>query len=151
MGSAGAAGGVHARNNYGPGHDDGSDYNSYDEFYRGPESPLPMMAHAAGPSVIGGMAMASSCASVTDGVGPYPSQNLAHMSMSSESMTDYNQYSYGDGYDMTNALAGSAGLAVLPTMPPSTVGGLPVVGHNIHKYGSEDYSQNTHFLRELRE
>ncbi|KAF9572169.1 hypothetical protein EC968_010176 [Mortierella alpina] len=151
-GGGGAAGGVHARNNYGPGHEDGSDYNSYDEFYRGPESPLPMMAHAAGPSVIGGMAMSSSAhATATDGVGPYPSQNLAHMSLSSESMTDYNQYSYGDGYDMTHALAGSAGLAVLPMVPPSTVGGLPVVGHNVHKYGSEDFSQNTHFLRELRE
>ncbi|KAF9982012.1 hypothetical protein BGZ75_006616 [Mortierella antarctica] len=98
MGSGGAAGGVHARNNYGAGHEDGSDYNSYDGFYRGPESPLPMMAHAAGPSVFGGMAMSSSSnTGATDGVGPYPSQNLAHMSMSSESMTDYQQYSYGDG------------------------------------------------------
>ncbi|KAF9952021.1 hypothetical protein BGZ72_006575 [Mortierella alpina] len=108
------------------------------------------MAHAAGPSVIGGMAMSTSSSPAMANA-PYPSQNLAHMSMSSESMTDYNQYSYGDGYDMTNGLAGSAGLAVLPMVPPSTVGGLPVVGHNIHKYGSEDYSQNTHFLRELRE
>ncbi|CAO3563390.1 unnamed protein product [Mortierella alpina] len=157
MGSGGkgaAGGGVNARNNYGPGHEDGSDYNSYDEFYRGPESPLPMMAHAAGPSVIGGMVLSSHHATEEeDGVGrAYPSQNLAHMSMSSESMTDYQQYSYGEGYAGTTGAGLAVPLPVVAPAPlPSTIGGLPVVGHNVHKYGSEDYSQNTHFLRELRE
>ncbi|KAF9933567.1 hypothetical protein FBU30_005210 [Linnemannia zychae] len=31
------------------------------------------------------------------------------------------------------------------------VGGISATGHNIHGYGSEDYSKNDHFLRELRE
>jgi hypothetical protein len=34
---------------------------------------------------------------------------------------------------------------------PAVIRGASATGHNIHGYGSEDFSQNNHFLRELRE
>lgn len=72
----------------------------------------------------------------------------AQMSMSSAagSVTDYGQYRYPPstssiGYDP----------AVVAHSMAAHGGGSPNNGHHLHGYGSQDYSQNDQFLRELRE
>lgn len=68
---------------------------------------------------------------------------------------DANYQSYQYGYNsgavpaMSEASAMRASVTTIPN--PNVIGGVPAVGHNIHGYGSEDYTQNDHFLRELRE
>ncbi|KAG0214917.1 hypothetical protein BGX28_001123 [Mortierella sp. GBA30] len=154
MGSAGAAGGGGNGNGaYTSSHDDLTGYNSYDELYRSPDSPHPMTSVDLGPSVvIAGMGMGISSA--------------GYMGMSGEHMADYNQYSYhgdtstGYGYDHMN-MNMNMGAETTTTIPPSavvgggppspsTIGGL-AVGNNHNSFGSEDFSRNDHFLRELRE
>lgn len=62
-----------------------------------------------------------------------------------------NQYRYNSGAlpAMSEASVMRASVTTIPN--PNVIGGVPAVGHNIHGYGSEDYTQNDHFLRELRE
>ncbi|KAG0327736.1 hypothetical protein BG000_000817 [Podila horticola] len=143
----------------GSGHGDNpSEYNSYDNIFRPQphESTVPMtMAGAAAPtgvSMMGGM----SANEYEHYEYEYPSQPpMAHagyhhqpqMSMSSAagSVTDYGQYRYPPstssiGYDPA---------VVAHSM--TAHGGSPSSGHHLHGYGSQDYSQNDQFLRELRE
>ncbi|KAG0011271.1 hypothetical protein BGZ81_002284 [Podila clonocystis] len=144
----------------GSGHGDNpSEYNSYDNIFRPQphESTMPMtMAGAAAPtgvSMMGGIPANE----YEHYEYEYPTQppmahpgyhHQAQMSMSSAagSVTDYGQYRYPPsttsmGYDPA---------AVAHSMTAHG-GGSPNGGHHLHGYGSQDYSQNDQFLRELRE
>ncbi|KAF9206613.1 hypothetical protein BGZ59_011597 [Podila verticillata] len=155
---SGSIGGGAAAAAIGSGHGDNpSEYNSYDNIFRPHphESTVPMtMAGAAattGVSMMGGMPANEYEYESYD----YPSQppmahqyHQPHMSMSSAagSVTDYGQYRYPPstssvGYD-PNVVAHSMA---------AHGGGSPGSGHHLHGYGSQDYSQNDQFLRELRE
>ncbi|KAI1315863.1 hypothetical protein EDD11_000239 [Mortierella claussenii] len=69
-----------------------------------------------------------------------------HMSMSShtDSVAGYGQYQQPTF--VGNAVPGPSGGAASGGSPPPSRG-----GRNVHSYGSEDYTQNDQFLRELRE
>ncbi|KAG0085390.1 hypothetical protein BGZ92_009029 [Podila epicladia] len=141
-------------------HDDNpSEYNSYDNIFRPQphESTVPMTmpgaAATTGVSMMGGM----SANEYEHYDYEYPTQppmahpgyhHQAQMSMSSAagSVTDYGQYRYplstsSIGYDP----------AVVAHSMAAHGGGSPNNGNHLHGYGSQDYSQNDQFLRELRE
>ncbi|KAF9297951.1 hypothetical protein BGZ74_009595 [Mortierella antarctica] len=141
-------------------HDDNpSEYNSYDNIFRPHphESTVPMTmpgaAATTGVSMMGGMPANE----YEHYEYEYPTQppmahpgyhHQAQMSMSSAagSVTDYGQYRYPPstssiGYDP----------AVVAHSMAAHGGGSPNNGHHLHGYGSQDYSQNDQFLRELRE
>ncbi|KAG0054562.1 hypothetical protein BGZ83_010967 [Gryganskiella cystojenkinii] len=70
---------------------------------------------------------------------------------------EYTQYRYPDeSYDNNYQPQNERNSECYPHSPTPperavVIGGLPATRHNSHGYGSEDYSQNNHFLRELRE
>ncbi|KAG0291653.1 hypothetical protein BGZ98_002950, partial [Dissophora globulifera] len=82
----------------------------------------------------------------------YP-QHQQHLSMSrhtSGSVTNYGQYRHAHSESMASSVP-SVAMVSGRGGPIGNGGGVPGMGHNIHGYGSEDYTQNDQFLRELRE
>jgi len=91
----------------------------------------------------------------TESTHPHQQQ---HMSLSSELGTqisnghapEYHPYRYPDeSYDPQDSRYSQQ--QQQQSLGPAAMGGIPATGHNMHGYGSEDYTQNNHFLRELRE
>ncbi|KAG0347038.1 hypothetical protein BG004_000263 [Podila humilis] len=166
----GTAGAAAASSGHG---DDPSEYDSYDNIFRPHphESSVPMTM-AGAPATVGvsmmggGNGGGGGLGGVGGGGGmaapeyeyEYPSQPppMAHLyshhqsqsSMSSAgggSVTDYGQYRYpastNIGYEHSSATGAH----------PMGHGGSPNSSHHMNGYGSQDYSQNDQFLRELRE
>ncbi|KAF8944855.1 hypothetical protein BGZ47_003614 [Haplosporangium gracile] len=139
----------------GNGHDDRSEYNSCDEILR-PE------AYEIGPE--------PSMISVTTATPAYPAtvagseyeygyahyEQIQQLQRQQPMGGDINYQPYQYGYNsrvpaMSEASAMKASATIISNPNPNVIGGVPATGHNIHDYGSEDYTQNDHFLRELRE
>ncbi|KAG9069275.1 hypothetical protein KI688_010174 [Linnemannia hyalina] len=135
----------------GKGHDDHSEYNSYDEIMR------PEAYDTVPPSPMTSVTMAAPAYPVAVAGSEYE-YGYAHYEQMQQQQTmggDANYQSYQYGYNsgavpaMSEASAMRASVTSIPN--PNVIGGVPAVGHNIHGYGSEDYTRNDHFLRELRE
>jgi hypothetical protein len=62
-------------------------------------------------------------------------------------------YGYNSGAIPAMSEASAMRVSVVDTSSPdaNVIGGVPATGHNVHGYGSEDFTKNDHFLRELRE
>ncbi|KAF9140456.1 hypothetical protein BGX30_006507 [Mortierella sp. GBA39] len=135
----------------GKGHDDHSVYNSYDKIIH------PEAYDIAPPSPMTSVTMAAPAYPVAVAGSEYE-YGYAHYEQMQQQQTmggDANYQSYQYGYNsgavpaMSEASAMRASVTSIPN--PNVIGGVPAVGHNIHGYGSEDYTRNDHFLRELRE
>ncbi|KAG0210061.1 hypothetical protein BGX33_005152 [Mortierella sp. NVP41] len=153
-GGAGAGGAGAAV--YGAGHDDHSEYNSCTEIFRpaadyesSPTQAQPPMSAISTPTYPAAVAVAGGCHGYDGseyGYNPYQQQQQYG---ATESMGDNYQCGYESG--ATPVSDASAMRAPVVVNPNPVVGGVPATGHNIHGYGSEDFSQNNAFLRELRE
>ncbi|KAG0287154.1 hypothetical protein BGZ96_008891 [Linnemannia gamsii] len=155
-GSAGAASVVYGS---GKGQYDRSEYNSYDEIIR-PEayeierSPSPLTPVSPAPAYPTAAAIGSE---YEYGYAHYEQLQQLQQQQTIGNDTGYQQPSYHYGYNsgVVPAMSETSAMGV-STMTTSklnlnVIGGVPATGHNIHGYGSEDYTQNDHFLRELRE
>ncbi|KAF9549780.1 hypothetical protein EC957_002845 [Mortierella hygrophila] len=135
----------------GKGHDDHSEYNSYDEIIR------PEAYDIAPPSPMTSVTMAAPAYPVAVAGSEYE-YGYAHYEQMQQQQTmggdaNYQSYQYGYNSGAVPATSEASALrASVTSIPnPNVIGGVPAVGHNIHGYGSEDYTRNDHFLRELRE
>lgn len=143
----------------GKGHDDRSEYNSYDEIIR-PEayeiepSPTPMTPVSPAPAYPTAAAIGSE---YEYGYAHYEQQQQLQQQQTMGYDSGYQQPSYHFGYNsgvvpaMSEASTMRDSAMTTSKANPNVIGGVPAMGHNIHGYGSEDYTQNDHFLRELRE
>ncbi|KAF9154879.1 hypothetical protein BG015_011746 [Linnemannia schmuckeri] len=140
---------------YGPGngHDDRSEYNSRDEIFRPevyeiePEPPMTSvtMTTPAYPAAVAG-------SEYEYGYAHYEKMQQQQQPMSGDTNYQPYQYGYNSGVPaMSEASEMRASVTTISNPKPNVIGGVPATGHNIHGYGSEDYTQNDHFLRELRE
>ncbi|KAF9280137.1 hypothetical protein BGZ88_012362 [Linnemannia elongata] len=136
------------------GHGGHSEYNSYDEMIR-PEAydiaPPPAMTSVSMVAPAYTAAVAGS--EYEYGYAHYEQMQQQQQQQTMGGDTNYQSYQYGHSSGAVPAMSeASAMRASVTTIPnPNVIGGVPAVGHNIHGYGSEDYTRNDHFLRELRE
>ncbi|KAG0379109.1 hypothetical protein BGX24_001716 [Mortierella sp. AD032] len=150
------------------GHEDRSEYNSYDEIIR-PEayekglSPMTSVMTSSAmstptyPPATATIAGHHEATEYDFGYASYLQHQQQQQPMSNgnfrQDHSDYNHYGYDSGVPppMPMSEASAMRTSVVSNPVPNVIGGVQAVGHNIHGYGSEDYTQNDHFLRELRE
>ncbi|KAG0280331.1 hypothetical protein BGZ95_010532 [Linnemannia exigua] len=148
------------------GHGDRSEYNSYDEIIRPEayENGSPQMTSVMTSSHSSPMSTPTYPLATATVAGHHEATEydfgyaayLQHQQQQQQSMSnhnDYNHYGYDSGVPapMPMSEASAMRTSVGSSPVPNVIGGIQAMGHNIHGYGSEDYTQNDHFLRELRE
>ncbi|KAF9907567.1 hypothetical protein EC991_010779 [Linnemannia zychae] len=172
-GGSGGAGVVYGTNGS-SGQSDHSEYNSYDEIFR-PEAyengQPPMTSVMTSSPGVAAMAMPTPAyppavvvghdteeynygyASYEQQQQPLGNDNYHQHHHQQDYNQDYNHYGYDSRAPalMPMSEASAMRTSVVSNSAPPVVGGVQATGHNIHGYGSEDYTQNDHFLRELRE
>ncbi|KAF9132246.1 hypothetical protein BGW39_000498 [Mortierella sp. 14UC] len=155
-GGSGAAGVVYGADS--SGHGDRSEYNSYDEILR-PDTyetgAPPMTSIMSTPAYPAAVVTGHDTIEYGHGYASYlqQQQSMGSDNYQQHHQQDYNHYGYDSGVPapMPMSEASAMRTSVVSNSAPTVIGGVQATGHNIHGYGSEDYTQNDHFLRELRE
>ncbi|KAG0302648.1 hypothetical protein BGZ97_002232 [Linnemannia gamsii] len=152
-GSTGGAGASAVIYGSGKGHGDRSEYNSCEKIYRpeANENGPPMTPVSPAPAYPTAAAIGSE---YEYGYAHYE-QLQQQQSMGSDNSYQQPSYHYGYNSGAIPAMSEASAMrvSVVDTSSPdaNVIGGVPATGHNVHGYGSEDFTKNDHFLRELRE